>query len=160
KVPEKMCPTCDGEGRVLSSGDVMVDIPGGIADGQTIRLRGYGEAGRRSASSGDLYVRINVQTDARFVREGDDIHTSVSMSVLQAILGDDISVDTVHGSIAWRIPAGTQPAQVFRLKGKGMPSVKGHGHGDREIVSREIVSREIDLPTHDLTTHHSSRLHL
>ncbi|TSC99912.1 MAG: molecular chaperone DnaJ [Candidatus Peregrinibacteria bacterium Greene1014_49] len=134
KVPEKMCPTCDGEGRVLSSGDVMVDIPGGIADGQTIRLRGYGEAGRRSASSGDLYVRINVQTDARFVREGDDIHTSVSMSVLQAILGDDISVDTVHGSIAWRIPAGTQPAQVFRLKGKGMPSVKGHGHGDHYVT--------------------------
>lgn len=134
KVPEKTCSTCDGEGRVLSHDDVTVDIPAGIANGQTLRLRGHGEAGRRSAPSGDLYVRIDVQPDVRFTREGDDIHASITITVLQAILGDDISVDTVHGSLALRIPAGTQPGQVFRLKGKGMPSIKGRGQGDHYVT--------------------------
>ncbi|OGJ64647.1 molecular chaperone DnaJ [Candidatus Peribacteria bacterium RIFCSPHIGHO2_02_FULL_53_20] len=141
KVPEKMCAICDGEGRVLSNDEVTVDIPAGIADGQTLRLRSHGEAGRRGATSGDLFVRIDVPADTRFTREGDDMHSAMVITVLQAMLGDDIAVDTVHGSVSLRIPPGTQPSQVFRLKGKGMPALKGRGHGDHYVTVR------VEVPT-------------
>lgn len=146
KVPEKICTTCDGEGRVMQQQEITVDIPAGIGDGQTVRLRGQGEAGRRSAATGDLYVRVDVTADPRFAREGDDIHSTRTLSVLQAILGDEIDVETVHGPVSLRVPSGTQPAHVFRLKGKGMPELKGRGTGDHYVtVAVEIpqkLSRE------------------
>lgn len=141
KVPEKRCAKCDGEGRVLSNDAVVVTIPAGIADAQTVRLRGHGEAGRRGAPTGDLYVRIDVLGDPRFTREGDDIHSAMTLHVLRAILGDDVKVDTVHGSLELRLPPGTQPGQVFRLKGKGMPALKGRGHGDH------YVTVHVEIPT-------------
>ena len=141
KSSEKICSKCDGEGRVLER-EIGVDIPAGIADGQTVRLRSQGEAGRRGASAGDLYVRIDVETDTRFVREGADIHSSAKITVLQAILGDDISVDTVHGKIKLAIPAGTQSQQVMRLKGKGMPMLQGARHGRSLRHNRRRNSRK------------------
>ncbi|OGJ58431.1 molecular chaperone DnaJ [Candidatus Peribacteria bacterium RIFCSPHIGHO2_01_FULL_55_13] len=134
KVPEKLCSKCDGEGRVLEREEIGVDIPTGIADGQTVRLRSQGEAGRRGASAGDLYVRIDVEADPRFVREGSDIHSSAKITVPQAILGDEIEIDTVHGKVTLAIPAGTQSQQVMRLKGKGMPMLQGRGTGDHYVT--------------------------
>lgn len=143
KVPEQLCAKCDGEGRVMSSDEVTVDVPAGIADGQTLRIRGHGEAGRRGAPAGDLYVRIDIPPDARFTREGDDMHAEIRLHVLRAILGDTVRVDTVHGSVELRIPPGTQPGQVFRLKGKGMPALKGRGNGDHYVTVRIKIPEKL-----------------
>lgn len=141
KVPEKLCPKCDGEGRVQERSEISVDIPAGIADGQTVRIRSQGEAGRRGGSSGDLYVRIDVEADPRFTREGQDIHSSITISVPQAALGDEISVETVHGRVSLKVSAGTQSHQVIRLKGKGMPVLQGRGTGDHYVT---VV---VEIPT-------------
>ncbi len=142
KIPEKPCAKCDGEGRVAESVKVTITIPAGIDDGQSLRLRGQGDAGRRGAEAGDLYVRISVRPDSRFVREGDDIRTTLVLPVVDAILGTEMDVETVHGPVTFTIPAGTQPGQVFRIKGKGMPVLNSHKVGDQYVtVDIEIPSK-------------------
>lgn len=142
KVPEKACHTCKGDGRVAGEKSVQIHIPAGISDGQSLRLSGQGEAGRHAAMAGDLYVRIRVTPDDRFSREGDDIRTALSISALNAILGTEHSVDTVHGPMTLAIPAGTQPGQVFRIKGKGMPVLNTSRIGDHYVtVSVEIPTK-------------------
>lgn len=146
KVPEKPCKTCKGEGRVTGSKTVRVRIPAGIDDGQTLRVTGEGEAGKHGSAAGDLLVRIHVENDKRFEREGDDIRSTVSLRVIDAVLGTKIDVETVHGTSTIDIPAGTQPGQVLRLKGKGMPIVSTSRTGDHfvtvDIVVPTKLSRE------------------
>ena len=146
KVPEKSCKTCSGEGRIADDAAVEINVPAGIADGQALRIRGQGDAGRQGATSGDLYVRISVTPDKRFVREGDDIHTALILNVPDAILGTEIPVETVHGPMQLKIPAGTQPGQIFRIKHKGMPVLNTSRLGDHYVtVNVEIpgkLSRE------------------
>lgn len=142
-IPEKKCATCDGDGRVRSRDTVSIDIPAGIADGQSIRLRGMGEAAKHAAPTGDLFVRIEVTPDLRFTREGEDIHSSEDLSVVDAILGVDKEIQTVHGSVSLRIPAGTQPGQVFRLKGSGMPVVHGKTRGDHYVTLRIVIPSKL-----------------
>lgn len=141
KIPEKPCRKCDGEGRIQESVQVAVTIPAGIDDGQTLRLRGEGDAGRRGAEAGDLYVHVAVTPDDRFTREGDDVRTSLALPVVDAILGADATVETVQGKVTLSIPAGTQPGQVFRIKGKGMPILNARGHGDH------YVTVDVEIPT-------------
>ena len=146
KVPEKPCAACRGEGRKGMKDTVAVEVPAGIADGQTLRIAGYGDAGRRGTKAGDLFVHLSVTEDPRFRREGDDIHSLVALAVTSAILGDEIDVETVHGNVTLKIPAGTQPGQVFRLKGRGMPVLSSSRTGDHYVtVTVEIpkkLSRE------------------
>ena len=146
KFPEKKCTKCDGEGRVLRKEEVAMDIPAGIDDGQTVRLRGYGEAGRSNSPSGDLFVHVAVTPDPRFSRNGNDVHSVRTMSVPDAALGADISIETVQGPVSLRIPPGTQSGQVMRIRGKGMPLLQARGHGDHyvtmEIRIPEKLSRE------------------
>ncbi|MDD5055059.1 MAG: molecular chaperone DnaJ [Candidatus Peribacteraceae bacterium] len=146
KVPEKPCNTCKGEGRTTGSKTVKVRIPAGIDDGQTLRVTGEGEAGKHGGTSGDLLVRINVESDKRFEREGDDIRSTVSLRVVDAVLGTKVDIETVHGTSTIDIPAGTQPGQVLRLKGKGMPIVNSSRMGDHfvtvDIVIPVKLSRE------------------
>ncbi len=130
KVPEKPCHRCSGEGRYSSTESVDIDVPAGIHDGQTLRMRGQGDAGRRGAPAGDLYVHIHIRPDARFERDGDDIRSTIELSVIDATLGTEATVDTVHGPVTLKIPEGTQPDQVFRLKGKGMPVLSTSRTGD------------------------------
>jgi len=142
KIHEHPCKKCVGEGRTRQRGTVQINIPAGIQDGQTLRVRGEGEAGAQSAPAGDLYVIVRVQNDSKFTREGDDIRTFVSIPVTDALLGTEIPVETVHGSVTLKIPAGTQPAQVFRLKGKGMPVLSSSRTGDHYVtVNVEIPTR-------------------
>lgn len=141
KIPEKPCVACDGEGRVAKDVEVQVDIPAGIADGQSLRLRGRGDAGRQGANAGDLYIRIAVTPDKRFVREGDDIQSSLTISVPDAILGTDAPVETVHGSTTLKIPPGTQSGQIFRIKHKGMPVLNTSRFGD------QYVTVTVDIPS-------------
>lgn len=142
KVPEKPCKLCSGEGRIADDVTISIDIPAGIADGQSLRVRGEGDAARQQGTSGDLFVRISVTQDSRFVREGDDIQSAASVSVPDAILGTDIPVETVHGPVQLKIPAGTQSGQVFRIKHKGMPVLNTSRFGDHYVtVTVEIPAK-------------------
>ncbi len=141
KVPEKPCRKCSGEGRMSDKKTVTVRIPAGIDDEQSLRVKGEGEAGRLGAAAGDLIVRIHVLPDARFTRQGDDIQSTLQLPIVDAVLGTEATIDTVHGKTTITIPAGTQPSQVLRLKGKGMPVVNTSRHGDH------YVTVEIAVPT-------------
>lgn len=145
-IPERPCAQCAGEGRVKNTEAITVEIPGGVQDGQTLRVRGKGEAGRRGAPAGDLYVTVRVRGDSRFTRDGDDIRSTLMLPVTDAILGTQVSVETVHGPVTLKIPEGTQPSQVLRLKGKGLPSLRGGRIGDHYVTVQvevpEKLSRE------------------
>ncbi len=140
KVPKKPCKTCTGEGRVQDKKTVKVHIPAGIDSGQSLRVTGEGEAGKQGSEAGDLFVRIRVQDDPRFRREQDDIYTTLILSVVDATLGNTATVETVHGPVELQVPAGTQPNQILRIKGKGMPVLSSGRHGDH------YVTVEIEIP--------------
>lgn len=142
KVPSKPCPECGGEGRRAGHTTVRIRIPPGISDGQTLKIRGEGQAGRRGGVAGDLYVTVRVRSDARFEREGADVHSPMTINVLDALLGNEIAVETVHGPVTLRVPEGTQPGQVFRVKGKGLPVLGTHRLGDHYVtVAVEIPKK-------------------
>ncbi len=143
KLPEKPCRKCDGEGRVMEKKTVSVHIPAGIDDGQTLRIKGEGEAGQRGSASGDLLVRVRVQADRRFERDGDDIRSSLSLKMIDAVLGAEVPVETVHGSVTMTIPAGTQPNQILRIKGKGMPVVNSSRTGDHYVTIDLVVPTKL-----------------
>jgi len=144
KVPEKPCKKCSGEGRISDKKTVKVRIPAGIDNEQSLRIKGEGEVGRLGAASGDLIVRISVQPDTRFTRDGDDIHSTLSLSVVDAVLGTEASIDTVHGKTTITIPAGTQASQVLRLKHKGMPVVNTSRHGDHYVTIDLLVPTKLN----------------
>ncbi len=129
----KKCHKCSGEGRVKQNRKIPIDIPAGISDGQTISLQGFGEAGEKGASNGDLYVIVRVHKHSKFVREGNNVISSEYISFAQAALGDKISVDTIDESMTMKIPAGTQSGELFRIKGKGVPHLGRGGRGDHLV---------------------------
>ncbi len=137
EVPEKACSSCNAEGRKEEKSTVTVSIPKGIHHGQTLRIRGQGNAGRQGAEAGDLFLHIALKPDKRFERDGDDIRSEVTISAVDAILGTQIRVDTVHGSFDLKIAEGTQPEQVLRLKGEGMP-VSGSSRNGNHYVTVHI----------------------
>ncbi len=143
KVPEKACKKCSGDGRISGKKTVNVRIPAGIEDGQTMRLTGDGEAGRQGSPSGDLLVHIRLEPDPRFQRVGDDIRSTLPLSVVDAVLGTEAGVNTVHGMVAVSIPAGTQPGQVLRLRGKGMPVLNAGRHGDHYVTVDIVVPTKL-----------------
>jgi len=144
---QSTCTTCDGEGKIYSQkctkchgsgvhhgqAKIKVRIPAGINDGESIRLSGQGEAGEKGAAAGDLYLRIKLQNHKKFVREGYDIRTEEIISIKQAILGDKIEVETIHGAVKLKIPEGTQSGTVFKLKEKGITKLHNRGIGDQYI---------------------------
>jgi molecular chaperone DnaJ len=140
KIPEHRCKNCSGEGIKREKTQLTLDIPAGIDDGQTLRISGQGNAGKKGGAAGDLFVIIQVVTDNRFVRDGTDIRSEVSISVVDATLGTEISIPTVHGDITLKIPAGSQPGQVMRLKSKGVPQLNSSRLGDHYVTVR------IDIP--------------
>lgn len=136
------CGTCKGAGRVKKQREVPVDIPAGVDNGSQLCVRGEGEAGRNGGPRGDLYIAIQVEPDERFKREGTTIICEVPMSFTQAALGDTIRVPTLSGEAELKIPAGTQTGTQFRLRGMGMPDLRGYGQGD------EIVKVVVETPKH------------
>ena len=141
-VPEKPCSKCHGEGRKRGTRTVTVRIPAGIDDGQTLRLKEEGDIGRQGKSTGDLLVHIRVKPHDQFTREGDTIRSGIEIDVIHAVLGGETTIDTVHGPTTIEIPAGIQPDQILRIKGKGMPVLNTHRHGDH------LVTVSIRIPTH------------
>jgi len=124
------CPHCDGNGRVEQEKTLSVKIPAGVDSGDRIRLAGEGEAGPAGTPPGDLYVEVRVRPHAIFQRDGDDLHCEVPIRISQAALGDVVRVPSLDGELELRIPAETQSGKVFRLRDRGVKSVRSRHPGD------------------------------
>ena len=135
------CDTCQGQGRVERDRKLTVKIPAGIATGQRLRLQGEGEHGSTGGPAGDLYVVVHVDEHPFFHREEDDLWCELPVTYPTLVLGGEITVPTLKGEETLTIPKGTQPASRFRIRGKGMPNVSGHGRGDL------YVHVKVDIPT-------------
>ncbi len=134
RVVSNPCKTCNGSGRVAKDKSLSVTIPSGVEDGNRIRLSGEGEAGLRGAPAGDLYIFLSVKAHRLFRRDGTNIHCRVPIPMTRATLGGSIEVPTLGGGRAKvTIPTGTQSGHQFRLKGKGMPMIRGARSGDMYI---------------------------
>jgi molecular chaperone DnaJ len=143
KIITHKCSTCSGTGKVKKRRKIHVKIPAGIDDGQQLRVAGQGEPGVNGGPPGDLYVVFHVRSHEFFERDGDDVYCEVPITFAQAALGDEIEVPTLHGKVKLKIPAGTQTGTRFRLKGKGIPNVRGYGHGDQHIVTRVVTPTKL-----------------
>jgi len=124
------CNDCHGRGRVRKTRTLAVKVPPGVDDGDRIRLSGEGEAGRNGGPSGDLYVEVRVKPHKIFEREGSNLACEVPVSVAVATLGGDVELPTLDGNVSLKIPAGTQSGKVFRLRGKGVTTVRDPREGD------------------------------
>jgi molecular chaperone DnaJ len=150
------CPSCDGSGQVIADPcascggqglqqvrkKLRINIPAGVDSGTRLRVASEGNAGQRGGPSGDLYVFLSVQPHGQLRRDGIHIHSEVTLNYLQAILGDTIEVDTVDGHQQLEIPAGTQPAAVLTLQGKGVPKL-----GNPVARGNHLFTVKVQLPT-------------
>ncbi|GAA4798414.1 molecular chaperone DnaJ [Lysobacter hankyongensis] len=140
------CKICHGAGRVEEEKVLSVKIPAGVDNGDRIRLSGEGEAGPAGAPPGDLYVEIRVREHEIFQRDGDDLHCEVPIRFSQAALGDSVRVPTLGGEAEIRVPAETQTGKVFRLREKGVKSVRSRSTGD--LYCRVVVETPVNLTSH------------
>ena len=129
----KPCPTCSGTGAVQKESTLKISIPAGVDDGQTLRISNRGMGGTKGGPPGDLYVIIKVEPDPRFQRDEFDIHSKVTIGMVQAALGCTVSTPSLGGDIELELEAGTQPNHVIVRKGKGIPVLGGRGHGDHHV---------------------------
>jgi molecular chaperone DnaJ len=143
RVLEDPCAECGGEGRVVTRQTLDVKVPAGIHDGQRVRVRGSGHAAFRGGSRGDAYVTVRVRPDPRFVRDGDDLHTSVRLTMTDAALGTTLRVPALGGELDLRISPGTQPGEVRTLPGQGMPALGGGRPGDLHVRLDVSVPRRL-----------------
>ncbi len=143
---EKKCSVCRGDGRVKKEEEIEINVPAGIESGQTISLRGAGEAGKNGAAAGDLYILVRVATHRKFTRSGLDILSQEEISFSMAALGGEIGIETIEGNLILKIPTGTQSGETFRIKNQGVPDLHGRGRGHHlvKIVVRipKHISRE------------------
>lgn len=139
------CPTCDGTGFVSRTRTLEVTIPPGVATGSRIRVAGQGSPGLNGGPHGDVYLRLTVRPDARFEREGDDLQTEIEIPVTTAVLGGETVVPTPTGRVALTIPPETQPGRLFRLRGQGMPRLKGPKGQRGDLLARAKVTLPTEL---------------
>lgn len=140
---EKHCKHCGGRGTVKSESKYNIKIPAGIDNGQSIRLQGKGESGGAGGVSGDLYVQVHVKEDKRFNREGENIFSEIHINYPQAVLGDQVEIETLEGIKKIVIPEGTQSTQQIRLKDLGVPNVHGRGRGSHFVTVIVDVPKKI-----------------
>lgn len=133
KTFSQKCRVCGGDGRVKDYQKIKIEIPAGIQSGQTISLRGQGEAGESGGSNGNLYVNVHVLPHPKFQRDGNNVISAEHISFSQAVLGDKIEIETVEGKIKMKIPAGTQSGEIFRVKESGIPVLGKRGRGDHLV---------------------------
>jgi molecular chaperone DnaJ len=155
RIAERPCDHCTGAGRVLRDRTWDVDIPAGIESGQRIRIAGAGHAGESGAPPGDLYVLVRVTEDQRFERRGQDLITVVEVPVTLAMVGGRVNTPTLDGDREVEIPAGAQPGHTVRLKGLGLPSLRGRSRGDQHVLVEVEVPRKLNRQQRDL----ARRLH-
>lgn len=143
KIIKEICNRCRGNGRIESTKTLSVKIPAGISSGDRIRLSGEGESGKNGAASGDLYVQVKIKKHPIFEREEKNLYCEVPISFTMAALGGEIEVPTLDGRVKLRIPPETQTGKLFRMRGKGVKSVRGVGHGD--LLCKVVVETPVKL---------------
>jgi len=144
QVVEHPCTACKGSGQKLERRTRDVDIPRGIHDGQRIRVSGEGHAGSLGGGAGDIYVLVRVRPDPRFMREGNDLFSTVDLTMTQAALGAQVSAPTLDGETQLDFPPGTQPGEIRVLRGRGMPVLQGFGRGDHRLLVNVLIPRQLD----------------
>jgi len=142
RIIDKPCKVCRGNGRRERTSKIKLRIPAGVDTGSRLRSAGNGEAGWRGGPPGDLYVVLHVKPHEIFQRDGEDLLCEVPVSFVQAALGAEIDVPTLDGKASIKVPPGTQPGTMFRLKGKGVKNIQGYGSGDLH------VRITVEVPTH------------
>ncbi len=135
------CNGCRGSGRIEGQKTLKVRVPAGVEDGMRLRVAGEGEAGISGGPAGDLYVVMRVASHPLFERDGSDLHCEVPIPLVHAALGTEVEVPTLEGRVTLRVPEGTQPGKVFRLRGKGLPSLGSTQRGD------QLVRIFVEVPT-------------
>lgn len=148
---EKPCGKCHGEGRVQETVKVSVRVPPGVDTGTRLRMAGQGESGQQGATPGDLMIMIHVAAHDVFERQGDDLFCEIPIKFTLATLGGTIQVPTLSGKASLKIPAATQSGTTFRLRGKGMPALRGGNHGD------QLIRVHVEVPT-SLTAEQKKKL--
>ena len=143
EVVRARCRDCNGAGRVAEERTLEVAIPPGIHDGQRIRLSGEGHAGTFGGRAGDLYVLVRVRPDPRFVRDGNDIVSTVDLTMTEAALGGKVTIPTLDGEAELEFKPGTQPGEIRVLRGKGMPVLQGFGRGDHRVLVNVTIPRHL-----------------
>lgn len=137
------CGSCHGQGRIKETKTLSVKVPPGVDTGDRIRLGGEGEAGPEGGPAGDLYVQVNVREHSLFQRDGRNLYCEVPISIVDAALGGELEVPTLNGRVKLKVPAETQTGRLFRLKGKGVSSVRGGGPGD--LLCRVVLETPVNL---------------
>jgi molecular chaperone DnaJ len=142
KIIQSPCGLCHGEGSRETQRMVEVNVPRGIEDGKKLRLRGMGEPGMAGGEAGDLILEVHVQSHPTFRREGLDIYSSATVPMVDAVLGTEIEAQTMEGPVRLTVPAGTQPGQKLRLKGRGLKDAQGHT-GDHYVTVKVRIPRDL-----------------
>jgi molecular chaperone DnaJ len=143
RIVEQVCEACNGAGQVLEERTLDLQVPPGIHDGQRIRITGEGHAGNYGGRAGDVYVLVRVIPDSRFVRQGNDIVSTVDLTITQAALGATVALPTLDGDTELAFEPGTQAGAVRVLPGQGMPVLQGYGRGDHRILVNVVVPRRL-----------------
>ena len=143
KIISEPCKECRGKGTVKRNKKLKVKIPAGVDNGSRLRVSGEGEAGAKGGPSGDLYVYLYVKPHKFFERDGTTVLCEVPINIVQATLGADIKVPTLDGQVTMKVPEGTQPGKILRLKGKGIPSLRGGGRGDQLVRIKVVVPTKL-----------------
>ena len=150
KIIHQPCEKCRGIGLVRRSKGIKVNIPAGIDNGQTISIRGQGSAGANGGEPGDLFVTVVVMRHEFFEREGNSVLLAMSVSFVQAALGDELEVPTLDGKVKYTMPEGTQTGTIFRLRGKGIPNLRGSGRGDQFVTVKVVVPTDLNYEQREL----------
>ncbi len=144
KIIHSPCKSCGGNGSVKKSKRITVTIPAGIDDGQAVSLRGQGNAGKNGGPAGDLIVGVRVKPHPQFRRDGTTVLYEQPVSFFQAAMGAELEIPTIDGKVKYTLPAGTQTGTTFRLRGKGIPELRGRGRGDQYVTIRVQVPTSLN----------------
>ncbi len=150
EIPDQICTKCNGQTRVKTTQEVSVQIPKGIEDGTTVKLKGKGAAGTFGGAHGDLYLHISVAPHPKFSREERTIFSTEAIPLVQAVMGATIKVDTIHGKESLKIPAGTQDGTELTLKGKGSPSLRSDTLGDHKVTIHVKIPEKLSRKEREL----------
>lgn len=150
KIPEKKCGTCHGVRRVRKLAKLELQIPAGVDTGSVIKLSGKGNSGIKGGSAGDIYVHVHVKQSKKFERDGSTIHTLLRVHVLQAILGDEVEVETIYGMKTMTLPAGVEHGKKIRLQSMGMTKLGSSEKGDHYVHIEIEIPKKLSSKEHEL----------